>query len=137
MSDQIRSALDGLSATDATSIALLSNEAWSRVSSEATRLLAVAFAGQIKPEDVASEKETLLSQLQRADVAERAQLAVALAQPFVRANVRWTRPRQRRLAGGCRAVEPLILTVQYGQVIVRDGDPVTKDDIEGSTISGC
>ena len=68
MSDQIRSVMDGISASDATSIALLSNDAWARVSSEATRLLAVAMADQIKPEDVASEKESLLSRSDRKSV---------------------------------------------------------------------
>ncbi len=131
MSDQIRSVLDGLSASDATSLALLSDDAWSRVSSEATRLLAVSMADQIKPEDVASEKESLLSRSNVPMTLSERELAVALAQPFIRANVQVDDAQTKAAReAAARAVEPVMLTVQEGQVIVRDGDPVTKDDIE-------
>ncbi|MGA7672059.1 MAG: HDIG domain-containing metalloprotein [Nitrolancea sp.] len=131
MSDQIRSVLDGLSASDATSIALLSSDSWSRVSSEATRLLAVSMADQVKPEDVASVKESLLSRSNVPMSLSERELAVALAKPFVRANVTVDDAQTKAAReAAARAVEPVMLTVQEGQVIVRDGDPVTKDDIE-------
>lgn len=130
-SDQIRSTLDGLSAADATSIALLSDAAWSRVSSEATRLLAVAMEGQVKPEDVASVKESLLSQSNVPMSLSERQLAVALAQPFVRSNVQVDDAQTKAARqAAADAVPPVMVTMQEGQVIVRDGDQVTKDDIE-------
>ncbi len=130
-SDQIRSSLDGLSASDASSIAGLSSDAWSRVSGEATRLLAVAMSNQIKPEDVASVKESLLSQSNVPMSLNERELAVALAQPFIRANVQIDEAQTKAAReAAAAAVEPVMVTVQQGQVIVRDGDPVTKDDIE-------
>ncbi len=131
ISDQIRSSLDGLSASDASSIASLNSDAWSRVSSEATRLVAVAMADQIKPEDVASVKEGLLARSNVPMSLNERELAVALAQPFIRANVQVDDVQTKAARdAAARAVEPVMVTVQQGQVIVRDGDPVTKDDIE-------
>lgn len=131
VSDQIRSTLDGLSAADASSIATLSSGAWSRVSSEATRLVAVAMSDQIKPQDVASVKEGLLARSNVPMSLNERELAVALAQPFIRANVQVDDAQTKAARdAAARAVEPVMVTVQQGQVIVRDGDPVTKDDIE-------
>ncbi len=131
ISDLIRSSLDGLTASDANSIAALSSSAWSNVSSEATRLLAVAMSDQVKPEDVASVKESLLSRSNVPMSLTERELAVALAQPFVRANVQIDEAQTKAAReAASRAVEPVMVTVQQGQVIVRDGDPVTKDDIE-------
>lgn len=131
MSDQIRSVIDGLSASDATSIALLSSDAWSSVSSEATRLLAVAMSDQIQTQDVASEKESLLSRSNVPMSLTERELAVALAQPFIRANVTVDQAQTKAAReAAAAAVEPVMVTVQQGQVIVRDGDPVTSEDIE-------
>ncbi|HVB65928.1 MAG TPA: hypothetical protein VNE17_14455, partial [Nitrolancea sp.] len=131
VSDQIRSTVEGLSSTDATAIAGLNSDAWSRVTAEATRLLAVAMADQIKPEDVAAVKEGLLERSNVPMLLSERRLAVALAQPFVQANVQVDAAQTKAAReAASNAVEPVMVTVQQGQVIVRDGDPVTKDDIE-------
>ncbi len=130
-SEQIRSTVDGLSASDASSIATLSSDAWSRVSAEATRLLAVAMSGQIQPEDVASVKESLLSRSNVPMSLTERNLAVALARPFIRSNVTVDEAQTKAARQAASdAVQPIRITVQEGQVIVRDGDPVSASDIE-------
>jgi cyclic-di-AMP phosphodiesterase PgpH len=131
VSDQIRSTVEGLSTPDAIAIAGLNSDAWPRVIAEATRLLAVAMADQIKPEDVAAVKEGLLERSNVPMLLSERTLAVALAQPFVQANVQIDADQTKAAReAASNAVEPVMVTVQEGQVIVRDGDPVTKDDIE-------
>jgi len=129
--DQIRSAVEGLSVDNAVAISDLSTAGWSRVTSEATRLLAVAMADQISPEDVASVKEGLLERSNAPMVLSERTLAVALAQPFIQANVEVDAEQTKAAReAAAAAVAPVMVTVQEGQVIVRDGDVVSKSDIE-------
>ncbi|HET7035691.1 MAG TPA: HDIG domain-containing protein [Thermomicrobiaceae bacterium] len=128
--DQIRAAVEGLSADDATAIAALDSSAWSRVKNEAQRLLSVALADQVRQEDVASIKQGLLDRSLLISASERS-LAVALATPFIRANVQVDQDQTKAAReAAAKNVEPVMVTVQQGQVIVRDGDPVTSYDIE-------
>jgi cyclic-di-AMP phosphodiesterase PgpH len=129
--EQIRSSIDGLSATDAQSILDLSDDGWNRLRFEAQRLLENALAGEIRQEDIASVREGLPQQVNvQLPMTERA-LAVGMVNPFIRANVEIDEQRTREAREAAAAnVEPVLVTVQAGQVIIRDGDPVTRYDIE-------
>ncbi|HET9015179.1 MAG TPA: HDIG domain-containing protein [Thermomicrobiaceae bacterium] len=129
--DQIRGAVPGLSAGDAGSIAALGPNAWKQVETEAQRLLDTTLSAQIRSEDVASVRQQLSQHASMLLTPSEQQLAVALASPFVRSNV--TVNAAKTLAAreaASAAVPPVTVTVQRGQVIIRDGDPVTKSVLE-------
>jgi cyclic-di-AMP phosphodiesterase PgpH len=129
--EQVRSVAEGLSDAQADSLLELSSGEWSRVRTESVRLVEDVFSEEISNEDVAGVRDGMA---QRADPqlsASERNLAVALARPYVRANVEvdeeaTTEAREEAAAD----VEPVMLTVQAGQVIVREGDPVTRYHIE-------
>jgi cyclic-di-AMP phosphodiesterase PgpH len=129
--EQVRSVVEGLSDAQAGSILNLTQPEWERVRAESVRLLEDVFAEEIPSENVAAMRDGMS---QRADpqlAASERNLAVALARPYVRANVEideeaTTEAREEAAA----AIEPVMLTVQSGQIIVREGDPVTRYHIE-------
>lgn len=129
--NQVRSAVEGMSANQASDILSLSNSSWASVKSDASTLLASLLSQKIQASDVASVKSTLIDRTSPSlSYAER-QAAVALTQPFIRTNVQVDEAKTKAAREKASdAVEPVQVTVQQGQVIVRDGDPVTNDIIE-------
>jgi putative nucleotidyltransferase with HDIG domain len=129
--ERIRSTAEGLSADDAAAIRALPDDAWDRVKVEAQRLLNGAFLTQIRAEDVAAVKEGLLEESSFSLTNPERQLAANLARLFVQANVQVDADKTKAAReAAANNVEPVLVSVQQGQVIVRDGDPVTKYDIE-------
>lgn len=130
-SDRIRASVEGLSADDAAAIYALTPQAWDEVKAESQRLLEAVFVEQVRPEDVAGTKAGLFPRASLMLPASERSLAAALARPFVRANVQVDEERTKAAReAAAAAVEPVLVTVQQGEVIVRDGDPVTKYTIE-------
>lgn len=129
--DRIRSSVEGLSVDDATAIYRLSEQGWADIKGESQRLLETAFMGQIRPEDVAGEKANLAERASLLLPATERTLAASLAKQFIRANVQVDQEKTKAAReAAANAVEPVYVTVQQGEVIVRDGDPVTTDAIE-------
>src|SRR5579875_653959 len=129
--NQVRAAVEGLTASQASAILSLSNSSWLSVKSSAASLLSSSLSQKIQSSDVASVKSNLIEHTsQSLSFAER-QAVVALTQPFIRSNVQIdedkTKAARQKAAD---AVDPVQVTVHQGQVIVRDGDPVTSDIIE-------
>ncbi len=129
--ERIRSTAEGISADDAAAIRALPDDAWDRVKVEAQRLLNGAFLTQIRAEDVAAVKEGLLEESSFSLTNPERQLAANLARLFIQANVQVDADKTKAAReAAANNVEPVMVSVQQGQVIVRDGDPVTKYDIE-------
>jgi putative nucleotidyltransferase with HDIG domain len=129
--DQIRATVEGLSSDDAASIASLSDDSWSRIKTEAQRVLNTVMTEQIQSSDVAALKENLIERVSLALLPSERTLVAALTRPFIRSNVTVDQDlTQKARDAAAKAIEPVMVTVQQGQVIVRDGDPVTKYDIE-------
>jgi putative nucleotidyltransferase with HDIG domain len=129
--ERIRSTAEGISADDAVSIRALPDDAWGRVKVEARRLLSGAFLSQIRAENVAAVKEGLLQESSFSLTNPERQLAANLARLFIQANVQVDADKTKAAReAAANNVEPVMVTVQQGQVIVRDGDPVAKYDIE-------
>lgn len=129
--ERVRGTVEGLSTDEAAAILALSDESWAKVRSEAQRLLDGAMMEQVRPEDVAGVKERLVDRASLLLSNPERQLAAALAKPFIMANVEVD--EEKTLAAreaAAAAVEPVYVTVQQGEVIVRDGDPVTRDAME-------
>ncbi|MDI3339543.1 MAG: HDIG domain-containing protein [Sphaerobacter sp.] len=129
--ERIRGAVEGLTAEEASAIYALTDDSWTRVRQEAERLLRSALMNQIRAEDVAEVKERMLDNASLLLTNSERQLAAALARPFVQANVVVDEERTRAAReAAAQSVEPVYVTVQQGEVIVRDGDPVTREGME-------
>ncbi len=129
--EQVRAVAEGLSDAQAESLLDLNPAAWTRVRTEAIRLLEDVFAEEISSEDVAGVRDGMPQRADPQIAASERNLAVALARPYVRANVEVDEEAtiQAREAAA-DDVEPVMVTVQSGQIIVREGDPVTRYHIE-------
>ena len=128
---ELRAELEGLSASDAALLLDVSDAAWSRIGTEALRLVDETLQQQVRQNQVARLKEDL-PQMVSDDLAVSEQLlAVALARPYIRSNViidaeRTEANRQR----ASEAVQPSTVSVQAGQAVLRDGDVITDLDVE-------
>jgi cyclic-di-AMP phosphodiesterase PgpH len=129
--EQVRSVAEGLNDAQAEALLDLDASTWSRVRSESIRLLEDVFTEEIASEDVAGVRDGMPQRADPQMVPSERNLAVALAQPYVRANyeVDEEATTEEREAAADE-VEPVMLTVQSGQIIVREGDPVTRYHIE-------
>lgn len=126
-----QAALEGLSADDAQLLVSVSDASWLRIEAEARRLLMAVMGGEVRPENVAAAKESLFGLADPSLNSTERRLAVTLARPFIRANVQVDEERTKAAReAAAKQVEPVLITVQAGQVIVRDGDVVTPEVIE-------
>ncbi|TVR68693.1 MAG: HDIG domain-containing protein [Sphaerobacteraceae bacterium] len=129
--EQIHSLAEGLSDSQADSLLELNEVAWERVRTEAVRLLDEVFEEEISAEDVAGVRDAMPQRSDPQMSASERNLAVALARPYVRANVEVDEEATIEAREEAAAdVEPVMMTVQAGQIIVREGDPVTRYHIE-------
>jgi cyclic-di-AMP phosphodiesterase PgpH len=129
--EQIHTLSEGLSDSQVQSLLDLSDPAWERVRTEAVRLVEDVFAEEIPAENVASVRDAMPQRTNPQLAASERNLAVALARPYVRANVEVDEEAtiEAREAAS-EDVDPVMITVQAGQIIVREGDPVTQYHIE-------
>lgn len=120
-----------LSPSDATDIVGLDNLSWSRVVEESVRVLTVVLTEQIRSDEVDAVRNQVPDRISQLRTADEQDVIVLLVEPFVRPNVfiddRATEERRREAAA---AVEPVVVSVQDGQAIVRDGDIVSRTDVE-------
>ncbi|MCX7623099.1 MAG: HDIG domain-containing protein [Thermomicrobium sp.] len=128
---QAQAALEGLSAEDAQLLVSLSDASWGRIEGEARRVLAAVLAQDVRSDNVAQVKEQLPERVSLELTAVERRLVVVLVRPFVRPNVRVDEEATRAAReAAAEAVPPVMVTVQEGQAIVRDGDPVTPEALE-------
>ncbi|GBD17872.1 Cyclic-di-AMP phosphodiesterase PgpH [bacterium HR27] len=128
---QAQAALEGLSAEDAQLLVSLSDASWGRIEGEARRLLSAVLAEDVRSDNVAQIKEQLPDRVSLELTAVERRLVVALVRPFIRPNVRIDEEATRAAReAAAQAVPPVMVTVQEGQAIVRDGDPVTPEALE-------
>lgn len=128
---QAQAALEGLSPEDAQLLVSLSDASWGRIEAEARRVLAEVLAEEVRSDNVAQVKEQLPERVSLSLNAMERRLVVVLVRSFVRPNVRFDEQATRAAReAAAQAVAPIMVTVQEGQVIVRDGDPVTPEALE-------
>lgn len=127
----LQATLGELTVADATRILGLSSASWERVRSETLRLVGATLSEPIKQDEVRGQKDNLADRLSPQLSSEEQSLILAIARPFIRANVHVDDERtlgNRQAAAA--AVEPVTVNVLAGQAIVRDGDVVTAYDVE-------
>lgn len=108
-----------------------SDAEWSAVAEEAEGVLDRVMRETIRPSDV-NEVKTRVSTLVRLTLTEaQTQVVVALVQNLVKANAFLNaRETQNARLQAREKVEPVTLTVEQGQAIVRQGDIVEPLDME-------
>ncbi|MDW7981260.1 MAG: HDIG domain-containing protein [Thermomicrobium sp.] len=128
---QAQATLEGLNPEDAQLLVSLSDASWGRIENEARRLLGAVLADEVRSDNVARIKEQLPERVSLTLSAVERRLVVLLVRPFVRPNVRVDEQATRAAReAAAQAVAPIMITVQAGQAIVRDGDPVTPEALE-------
>lgn len=120
-----------LSSDDATKILQISTDRWDVITNAARSLFDSTMTQTISIEQLAQVKDNLPNRVDNGLSTDERTVVVALARPYVRANqtedVDETARRREQARAGVR---PIMVTVQEGQTIVRDGDIVSADQRE-------
>ena len=129
--DDLRAVREDLDSTAAQTIVGLPSASWERVKREANRLVDSVLSTQLRADEVAQVKENLSGRVSSQMTSSEQLAAVAIARSFIKPNVfpddAATLTNRQQAAA---AVKPVVVEIQQGQAIVRDGDPITKYDIE-------
>ncbi len=127
----IQGIIPDLATDDARQLLLLSSTRWDTVNTAARRLLDEVMAQTITIEQLAQIKDNLPNRVDPSLTSNDRLLAVSLMRPYVRANqTEDTEETARRREQARASVRPIMVTVQEGQTIVRDGDIVSSDQRE-------
>ncbi len=128
---QVFELVENISRDEATLIVRLDSAAWGRVASDVSRVLNVVLNEQIRTDEVAAVRDELPMRVSAMLSANEQAAAIRLAGLFIRPNVfiddRATEDTRREAAN---EIEPVVVTIQAGQAIVRDGDIVSATDVE-------
>jgi putative nucleotidyltransferase with HDIG domain len=128
---ELQRLLPALSDVDAESILQLSDSAWQAVEVEARRLTDRTMSEQIQSDRVSEVVADLSNRVSSLLTTRQQSVAVGIVRPHIRANVfiddEATLAKRQAAAD---AVQPVEVTVQAGQAIVRDGDVVAAEDVE-------
>lgn len=128
---QVFELAENLTRSEAELLVRLSDDDFDEVTDEVVRVLTVAMSEQIRTDEVESVRSSLPQRASAMLTSNQQSAAVSIAQLFVRPNVfiddRATEQKRQEAAD---AVEPVVVTVQDGQAIVRDGDIVSRTDVE-------
>jgi cyclic-di-AMP phosphodiesterase PgpH len=128
---QVFELTEDLTLDEANRIVRMDSTAWGRTEAEVTRILGVSLDEPIRTDEIELVRAELPMRASTQLTANEQAAATNLARMFVRPNVfiddRATEQMRQEAAN---AVEPVVVTVQDGQAIVRDGDIVTRTDVE-------
>jgi cyclic-di-AMP phosphodiesterase PgpH len=128
---QIFELAEGLTLDEANRIVRMDSPSWGRTENEVSRVLGVVLEEQIRTDEVEQVRAELPMRASSQLTAIEQASASSIARMFVRPNLfiddRATEQMRQEAAN---AVEPVVITVQDGQAIVRDGDIVTRTDVE-------
>jgi cyclic-di-AMP phosphodiesterase PgpH len=122
---------ENLTLDEATRIVQMDNTSWLRVKDEVVRILNSVMGERIRTDEAELVRSELPLKVSALLTANEQLAAANLAQMFVRPNVFIddvaTEQKRQEAAD---AVAPVVVTVQDGQAIVRDGDIVSRTDVE-------
>ncbi|HLH74984.1 MAG TPA: HDIG domain-containing protein [Chloroflexota bacterium] len=117
--------------TDASTIVALDDVQWREVVTDTLRLIDRTMSGQIKPEQVNEAKATLGNQVEPGLDQRENQVIVDLARNFIgpteQIDTAATAAARNEAAS---AVQPVRVTIEKGESILRTGDIVTASDLE-------
>lgn len=128
---ELQDLLPSLSNVDAESILELSDSAWQAVEVEARRLVDRTMSDQLENDGVGEAVADLSNRVSSLLTTRQQSVAVGIVRPFIRANVfiddEATLAKRQAAADD---IQPVDVTIQAGQAIVRDGDVITAEDVE-------
>lgn len=128
---QVDELSDDLNRDEATKIVRFDSAAWDDVSAEIPRLLNQSMSEQIRTDEVSAAREEMSMRVSARLTADEQASAVALARIYIRPNVFIDdRATEAKRLEASEAVDPVVVTIQAGQAIVRDGDIISDTDIE-------
>jgi putative nucleotidyltransferase with HDIG domain len=127
----LRNAIENLSPEATETLVGLTAERWIAVRTEAARVLDQVLRAEVKDSEVALVKDGLPSKMPiTLDEAEQ-QLAAEIIEPLVVPNSSFSQAlTEAKRDQEAAAVEPVVVTVQRGQLIVVDGELVTPLAVE-------
>jgi len=124
-------ALPGLSEPSRTTLAALTTDRWQAVRTEADRVLDATERAELRDADLALVRGTIADRILGGLSPEEHALAAELIAPLIVPNSSFstslTEAARDQAAAG---VDPVVVPVRRGQVIVRGGDEVTPVDFE-------
>lgn len=128
---QVFDLVENVTRNEASQIVQLSDSSWDNVDAEVTRLIDTEMTAQIRTDEVTAVQEDLPQRVSARLTAGEQAVAVSFAELFIRPNVfidDMATEATRQQAES--EVDPVIVSVQAGQAIVRDGDIVSETDVE-------
>lgn len=128
---QVFDLVEDISRDEATRIVELGAPSWDNVAAEVTRIIDTVLTEQLRTDEVAAIRDDLRLRVSSRLTTNEQAIAVSLAELFIRPNVfidDMATEATRQQAEN--SVEPVTVSVQAGQAIVRDGDIVSAADVE-------
>ncbi len=133
--DQLRQQISrlepGLSPHSVDTALQLSDEEWQAVSAETLRILDENVRERIRVEELAQKRTAMLGQMSPALSQPQQVLTADLVSLYVRPNVLVNGAETERSRREARdRVQPVQVTVERGETVVRQGDVITAEDVE-------
>jgi putative nucleotidyltransferase with HDIG domain len=129
--DLLRTMLPNLSAGAHDTLATLSPERWRVVRAEADRVLNQIEQTELRDTDVATQRQFVGNRIEAGLTTDERQLVVELIAPLIIANSSYSETLTKQAQEtASSSVDPVPVTYQQGQVIVREGDLITAVDLE-------
>lgn len=115
----------------------LDEQSWRAVAGDAARIVEVTTRNPIYPQQLADLKAQLAGVVDGDLDAKHTAVATALTRGFIRANMRVDSEATERARQAAReAVPPVRLTIEEGEMILREGDIVKSADLEKLRVAG-
>jgi hypothetical protein len=109
----------------------ISDIALQSVCSESVRVVEEVMRGRLRPADAADAKTKLATRFVPTSPAGQLAVASELAAAYIQANETYNADETvRRRRDALNAVEPVRVTVEKGEIVVREGNVVTALDLE-------
>ena len=127
----LESGVPSLITSQAQQIALMSTSRWKVIAEAGRTALDGIFATQIREEDLSNVRQQARNAVTEDLPQQDRELASDLAAQQVVATVEISPEKTEQARQTARdAVQPVVVNIAEGTVLVRDGDPVTAEDIE-------
>jgi len=129
--DLLGVALPGLPPADRATLTQLTPAAWRTLRNEAARVLEEIERSELRDTEVSTQVRLLEGRLQAGLSPAERSLALALISPLIVPNSSYSDARTQQVRdAAAAAVEPVLVSVQQGEVIVDGGHPLTALDVE-------
>ncbi|MBI3972343.1 MAG: HDIG domain-containing protein [Chloroflexi bacterium] len=121
----------GLSPSSVDAVLTLSDPEWLAVNAEGLRILDENVRERIRADELAERRAAAIAQINPALSPEQRSLVADLVSLYTRPNVLVNQAETEKARKEARErIAPVQVTVERGDIIVRQGDVITDDDVE-------